>query len=724
MDILETNKYLTPFKVCQCILLHEALTNKSYPKPLVLKLLGFIVSQTQFPSSKEPSLEEFLNSIKEVQHEYFLEVYPSDSVMKIIDDLKEFSNLLHLIIVRLNELKSEGEVGLYMEQGGVLYFFLRKCFLAFARMGFEDLTKLHRNLQNYKQGTYSSTDFDLLASELAKDLDKIVLEKPYSELSSEIESLPNNSKHILKTHLDVMHNKISAIDSLHTYFDLVLDTQKPTKTSRERGLVVVQSSTHYASLHRIKAELELGHLESALHLLVETTKRALSEKDNSVILECSLLFMKVAGITGKHTQEQRINENAILHSLKLGYVLGLVKSTLTYLQLETYRKVECKDILKEIKSTPTKKTTFGMQEKCLVQDPNSSTPNTLADYTIVEAQMNFLCEEFFRDYRRIQVLKWIKKGNKTMADQFLEKSSKKANTENLNFYLLIARIKVKFSKQECLELLDFVDKHSAEKSCIDWEYSVHYIGQVWATFKGEFLEAEFFETQAIDKLNSNRESTQSVLVQKLYRLLLQSNYVAAQELAVSVMSQSPNNHILSEVFMYLSQIYLATNQVSEAMNCCNKALCLSEGNKMLEVLCKLTLADIYIEAYRSCVPALQLLTTEYKELAIVGSDYLSGKFHSCFAKCLLGLAKQAGGYSGEALYQKGLFCCDLAVQFLEKLECDWEIREVKYMQARAFHLLGNYLERDRCSAEFVKLNQQLKWAAKKTVSLEKGISLK
>ena len=77
----------------------------------------------------------------------------------------------------------------------------------------------------------------------------------------------------------------------------------PTKTSREKGLVVVHSSTHFASLHRVKVEMELGHLDIAVHLLVETIKRALSENDNAAILESTLLFMTIAGKIGNFRQE-------------------------------------------------------------------------------------------------------------------------------------------------------------------------------------------------------------------------------------------------------------------------------------------------------------------------------------------------------------------------------------------------------------------------------------
>jgi hypothetical protein len=79
--------------------------------------------------------------------------------------------------------------------------------------------------------------------------------------------------------LELLYKKPSAVDNLHNYFDLILDKKMPTRINRERGLVVVKSSTHYASLQRVRFELELGKVDTALNLLIETIKRTLSEND-------------------------------------------------------------------------------------------------------------------------------------------------------------------------------------------------------------------------------------------------------------------------------------------------------------------------------------------------------------------------------------------------------------------------------------------------------------
>jgi hypothetical protein len=107
---------------------------------------------------------------------------------------------------------------------------------------------------------------------------------------------------------------------LHRFFDQNLDSHRPTRIPKERGLVVVQSSTHYASLHRVK--VELGHWEVAVNLLVETLKRALSESDEAVILESTLLFAQIAGHRGNAAQERSLVSKALSSALERKSVEG------------------------------------------------------------------------------------------------------------------------------------------------------------------------------------------------------------------------------------------------------------------------------------------------------------------------------------------------------------------------------------------------------------------
>lgn len=85
-------------------------------------------------------------------------------------------------------------------------------------------------------------------------------------------------------------------------------------------------------MHRVKLEIQLGHLEAALNLLVETVKLALSVNDNNVILESTLLFLRLAGIMGNYTKEQRLAEKAVISSFKHNSIKSLSIASLFYTQ--------------------------------------------------------------------------------------------------------------------------------------------------------------------------------------------------------------------------------------------------------------------------------------------------------------------------------------------------------------------------------------------------------
>ena len=387
MELLEKNQDLTPFKLCLCILLYEGLSNSKITSGDRGKILNFIIKHVQSNQGLEVPYSNLLKSLEELEVDSMSES-PKQLLESRLNAMIDFSDVLQLFIVKLNELKSDGEISSgCLEQGGILYLFLRKCFVNFARMGFEDLVRLHKRLEGYKSHQPLQQNSKILASQIASSLQELVLNESYSELTERITSLNTHSTHLLQGHLDAYYHKDSAIDSIHRYFDLILDKQMPTKTTREKGLVVVQSSTHFASLHRVKIELQLGHLEAAVHLLVETIKRALSENDNLVILESTLLFMKIAGMMGNYKQEKRISQKAVMHALKIENTNALIQATLFYSQLHLiYTNTNSNRILSEIqpKIDSKLKVTIPPTKKLFLSEKVNTWCN-LCDYTLLQS---------------------------------------------------------------------------------------------------------------------------------------------------------------------------------------------------------------------------------------------------------------------------------------------------------------------------------------------------
>lgn len=68
----------------------------------------------------------------------------SEIIERNLRTLRGYEDLLTFFNNTLTELKSDGELNLgYLEEGSALYLFLRKCFLSFARLNFEDLIKVN-----------------------------------------------------------------------------------------------------------------------------------------------------------------------------------------------------------------------------------------------------------------------------------------------------------------------------------------------------------------------------------------------------------------------------------------------------------------------------------------------------------------------------------------------------------------------------------------------------
>lgn len=172
MDILEQHQVLSPYSISLCILLHESFINPKFMPQQRQKILSFLVSQIRDEGSKECNFQDLVNHLGNLE-----ENIPSNQSIKshfllAIDALQHFSDILNLFIVKLNELKNEGEMSMgYLEQGGTLYLFLRTCFLSFARMGFEDMVKLDKLLQEYKTGKRTEQTDDQYAKTLASNLD-------------------------------------------------------------------------------------------------------------------------------------------------------------------------------------------------------------------------------------------------------------------------------------------------------------------------------------------------------------------------------------------------------------------------------------------------------------------------------------------------------------------------------------------------------------------------
>lgn len=726
MELLEKNQDLTPFKLCLCILLYEGLSNSKITSVDRGKILNLIIKHVQNSQGIEISYSDLLETLEELLFDPLSES-PKQILVSRLNSMTEFSDVLHLFIVKLNELKSDGEINNgCLEQGGILYLFLRKCFVNFARMGFEDLVRLHKQLEEYKSNKPLKPHPKILASQIAGSLQKLILNESYEELSKKIGSLNNHSKYLLQGHLDAHYNKDSAIDNIHRYFDLVLDQQIPTKTTREKGLVVVQSSTHFASLHRVKIELQLNHLEAAVHLLVETIKRALSENDNLVIVESTLLFMKIAGMMGNYKQEKRISQKSVLHALKLENTNALIQSTLLYSQLHLlYSNTNSAHILAEIQPKPEIKLKNPLQPtRRLVLDEKVSTWCNLCDYTLLQSLLSHEHQGLAKKLNFINAISWLNQGYDWNFELNIEslKNAFECSISEADYYLELSRILARHNKPKALELLKMIDAECKQKECIKWVYTLCYFAHIKSLQSGEFFEAEYLEETAIKAKGDVWE----VKLLKLERLVMEKSYKIGFELGNELIDYFDDKGLQLKLCLtriLLSLIYLNTKEYFRSLAELNKCLEIVQNYNSLEIPVKLAMAETSLQAFENPLISLNILNSIETKIFNVFSPMYLGKFYKSKAKVLLALAKSLNEPYEAEIFRKSLSYLELAEEEFLKDNCLWESREVYYILARVYNMMGDSPARDFYSDKFFDANKEINVNSKSTYKRDQGISL-
>lgn len=721
MNILEKNQIITPHKVSLCILLHDVLTNTQIPQKVCSRLLQFLTDQILM-QKEELNYQGILSELRALDHE---EYRISEKLETSLESIENYTDLLSLFLVKLEELKSYGDIPTHLlEQGGALFSFVIKVFITFTRMGFEDLTKLEKEVQAYKLGEYSQNEYSVRS--IASNINRLLTEKTYDELIRIISSMKEADKYILLSHVDSIYGNISAIDHVHRYFDSVLDKYMPTKTTRERGLVVVHSSTHFASLKRVKVELEVGHLDIAIHLLVETIKRALSENDNLAILESTLLFMRIASIIGNHKQEIKLCEKSVLHALKIQSVLGLVKASLCYLNLEgVYQLPRSDAIIKAITPQPTAKKLNLIQKKELSLHRHIKPSINLISYTLVKSVENGKFKDFFQNSLEINTILW-KELSPWLSNcyfSFLRESFPKSLSSHpdCNFYLKIVRNMATENKAAALSLLTEIDAACLVKKAIDWEFTICYLNAVWGLHLGELKEAEYFEKQAMSYIRPLR-SPENIIIIKLLsveRLIYQKNYTLGFTRAIKLLSECIRrdlNREAAKCSLLLSIIYLNTSEYIKAYTVLKEALEYTEKAGEIYLLLKIQLGEVYLDLYPHCSACLDELSTIEEIVSSNDSIYIKGLFHFTKGKGLLSISKKFNDDINQRLFSIAISHCINAVNYMKELNFLWEIREIYYVLARGYHEIADQSKRDEAAREFCNLNRTINILAKRTTS--------
>lgn len=726
---------LSPYKVCVCILIYESLANSGVHSYMRLSLHSYLIDRLFAVREKEQRLAELLQDMQRIDQDCTVvgaREFLAETLSRVLGDLECCNDLIIFFNSRLTELRSDAEINLgYMDEGGVLYLFLRKCLNAFVTLDFEGLIKLFERLQEYKAGREThwlpASDMSMLVSYMSEALPQLCTQLPYSQLSDRINRLPISSRYLLQAHIDSYYCLPSAIDHLHRHFDQDLDRSLPPQSIRKSKVPISKSFTYYAPLHRVKIELQLGHLETAVHLLVETVKRELSEGDSAAILESSLLFCKIAGLTGNWTQERALSERCVLRAIEKKHPAAVILSALNCAQLDAiYPHLASPDIGKTLapKPDPKRKKPQGPSETPYFHDPTVDSGTAVKELALQTMLDSHSFATHSSQLLQVQVLNWLSEGNLTaaLADfSVLCKLSPKllSSRDDVEIALILARESCQHSQKQTLSLLEMVDKACLVKECIGWDFTVNYVSAVWGLMQGKYAFAEWFERRMEAAMKGNLDKCYGILLGKLKgeRLLREERLQEAQHQLLSLsteLSPSGLQSLLIQTSLLLSELYLQTGQSMKSLFEVLKCLPALQHSHKDYYSAHIQLAEVLLAIYPNSLRSLHILHKIRPGLREEAVERVQGRYFVCRAKCKLAIAQQIG--SGERIRRAAVEDLNEALSHFQEVKAVSDARMAYYLLSRTFHQLNMPIPRDQSADHFLSLQSFLNLSEKELPS--------
>jgi len=730
-----TKAELSPYKVCVCILIYESLANSDVHVSVRLCLHSYLIDRLFAVREKEPRLAEVVADMQSIDRQSALlgaREFLAETLTRALRDLQRCNDLIIFFNSRLTELRSDAEINLgYMDEGGILYLFLRKCLIAFAGLDFEGLIKLFERLQEYKSGGETDylpeSDMTMLVSHMSEALPWLCTQYPYAQLSERISRLPGSSRYLLQAHIDSYYYRPSAIDHLHRHFDQDLDRSLPPQSIRKSKVPISKSFTYYAPLHRVKVELQLGHLETAVHLLVETVKRELSEGDSAAILESSLLFCKIAGFTGNWSQERALSERCVLRAIEKKNHTAVILSALNCAQLDAiYPHLVSSDIAKTLtpKPDPKRKKTQLPVETAYFHDSSLTSGTAVKELALQTMLDSRSFNIHYSQLLQIQILNWLSEGSLTaaLADfSVLLKLNPKllSSRDDVQIALILARESCQHSLGQTMRLLEMVDRACPVKECTEWEFTVNYVSAVWGLMQGKYAFAEWFERRMGEAIKGSLDQCYGVLLGKLKgeRLLREERLQEAHQQLTSLSSELGTaglQSLLIQTSLLLSELYLQTGQSIKSLFEVLKCLPSLQHSHKDYYSAHVQLAEVLLVLYPNSLKSLQILHKIRPGLREEAGERVQGRYFVCRAKCKLAIAQQIG--SGERIRKAAVEDLNEALSHFQEVKAVLEARMVYYLLARTCHQLNVPTSRDQSADHFLSLQSLLNLSEKELPS--------
>ncbi|XP_033102133.1 anaphase-promoting complex subunit 5-like [Anneissia japonica] len=619
------------------------------------------------------------------------------------------------VFVAAGKLLEASESEPVVHRNCIIGLFIRRMILAFDQLSFNTVCKLYKNLKKYclqgKQlfiaektmatglehdlslsGIFSHRQAEFFMSEQAALLQNEECKAmPPHKLQEHIDDLTKNNPELPATRYLSFLNYLrineycGAVHSLYNYFDRISSPNTMSNSSEE-----FSQSYRYAALNLASLHSRFGHKEEALLTLKEAIRMA-QEANDPVCLQHALGWLyRLEGVDGPNST--LLLERAVTKSeeLNLPYLtsLGVINfaqhKALHKLQpakvmeyLSRSNAINCHHNQPQLMSVSLAQqaslwSLYGYSSLCslhtqlLLGTNNYSSQSVSAFNLDSEAVCVSLCH---------QAILHLHDGLYQAALQILKfAESKFPESSQQSKLWMLCRLQVNFemAMHKC-------EIAKAEEVLI----SMASLSQSEAMFR------------KVSLLTRKRETTKAYSL--IYEII--ENCKASREGFTA--------EVHAKTLLQLSQLYCSSNDFTSSLPHLLECIALSQENffNHTEILAKIQLAQIQLYL-KMPHHSIQVLDEKIAQVLAQGSLFERSSSLFFLAKCMVASISNTNLDKRKAALGTAVGLLNLAADGFTKLQAEYRIKDVMYLQAQMYHELGYTSERNKCAQRFRQLDQQ------------------
>ncbi|XP_071947351.1 anaphase-promoting complex subunit 5-like isoform X2 [Antedon mediterranea] len=690
------------------------------------------LSQVFREQSSDVDLEIFVPKVQSIHADLANALFKSWEKL-VIEGVSSMAD----VFVSAGKLLEASETEPIVHRNCIIGLFIRRMILAFDQLSFDTVCKLYKNLKKYcikgkqlfiaeRTLAKSLNNMDLDDSCLTKeDLETACVSKdhdlslsgifshrqaeffmseqaallqneeckamPPNELHEHISDLSKNNPELPATRFLSFLNYLrvneycAAVHSLYNYFDRISSPSTMSVSSEE-----FSQSYRYAALNLASLHSRFGHKEEALLTLKEAIRMA-QEANDSVCLQHALGWLyRLEGTDGPNST--LLLERAVTKSeeLNLPYLTSL--GVINFAQHKALHKLP-----------PAKVMEYLSRSNAINCHHNQ--PQLMSVSLAQQASL------------------WSLYGYSTLCSlhtQLLLGTNNYSSQSVSTFNLDSEAVCVSLCHQAILHLHDglhvaalHILKFAESKFSESSQYSkLWMLCRLQVHFEMAMNKCEFDEAEKII-ISMASLSPSEAMFRKVSLLTRKRETTKAFSLIYEIIENCKigredfSTEIHSKTLLSLAQLYCASHEYTSALphllECI--ALCQDHFFHHTEIMAKTQLAQVQL-CLKMPQHSVQLLDENVS--MVLGQGSLSDRSSALFllAKCMVASVPSTDVDARKAALGTSVGLLNLAADGFVKLEAEYRMKDIMYLQAQMYHELGYTSERNKCAQQFRQLDQQ------------------